>query len=247
MAPLLLWLAMGPEAQACTPQGTPLVISSPILDGPITLRGKDGTRYRLAGVSPSSSAKGGDMEQLLASILPREDSLKVMVLGEADRYQRLPIALSLKGEDLSIGLLRQGYARLDTATGKHPCHADLLRAETEALLGGHHPLLKATDKEALARATGREIIARGRVLSVRKAGRITYINFGRRESGALTAIIRDRNLAALLREGLDPEGLKGQDILVIGKLVMTRGPQIDIEKAESLRIAAMKTSQHTPK
>ena len=175
------------------------------------------------------------------------ERVDVIVTGEADRYHRLPVILTLQDEDVALTLLRKGLTRVEAASAPHPCRAALLRAETEAFLAGHHPVLAATDKEALTKAMGTVTTVRGRVLSVRTVGRITYINFGRRDSGALTAIIRDRHRAALLAEGLDPEGLKGQDILVIGRLVLWRGPQIDIEKAENIRITATKTSQHTIK
>ena len=66
---LLLWPALLPDALACAPLTPAITLDHPRIDGPMTLRARDGTRYRLAGIMPAPSPQGEALEQHLAQAL----------------------------------------------------------------------------------------------------------------------------------------------------------------------------------
>ncbi|MEI8143821.1 MAG: hypothetical protein WCH83_00025 [Alphaproteobacteria bacterium] len=174
-----------------------------------------------------------------------DPAARLVALGPPDRHDRVPV-IAFDGQgSVEARLLRDGLARLTvTRLVPRPCWAHFESAETEAvrdrrgLWAAPAALIAATNAEALKAAAGRFIIAEGRVISVRTLGRITYVNFGRADSGALTATINERDLPRFRERGLEPAAFRGHILRVRGTVSFRRGPVIAAAIPEAMTIAS---------
>lgn len=200
-------------------------------DTPLVLAAPDGRRFRLVALSGES-------------VVAAEGPMRVVSLGVTDRHGRVPAQVFGPAGPIEVALLREGRARLTpTRLVPRDCWRLFERAETEAirarrgLWAGEGAPIGAADAEALARAEGRFAIAEGRVRSARTQGRITYINFGAPNSGALTVTISDRDMAAFRDNGLEPAAIRGHMLRVRGIVTIRRGPSIAAAIPEAITIA----------
>jgi hypothetical protein len=230
LAALLMSFAAAPLAAACVSEGA-MEVPGLRSDGPLGLAGQDGRRFRLVAL------QGDATPQPVAG-------LKLAALGPPNRHGRIPAQGFVGEEPYEMSLLAEGLARL-TPTKQLPreCWRRLEGAENAAvasrlgLWARPDAIIAANDATTLRGAEGRFSILQGRVLSVRSQGRITYVNFGPPNSGALTVTILERDMAAFRESGLEPAAIRGQILRVRGVVTIRRGPTVAAAIPEALTIA----------
>ena len=75
---------------------------------------------------------------------------------------------------------------------------------------------------------GRFVVVEGKVLSVRQAGAMTYLNFGRRWTRGFAATISKRALPAFENAGIILKSFESKRIRVRGWVEGNTGPRIDV-------------------
>ena len=75
---------------------------------------------------------------------------------------------------------------------------------------------------------GRFMVVEGKVLSVRQAGAMTYLNFGRNWTRGFAVTISKRTLPAFESAGMTLKSLENRRIRVRGWVEGTTGPRIDV-------------------
>jgi hypothetical protein len=85
-------------------------------------------------------------------------------------------------------------------------------------------------------AIGHFTVVEGRVLSVRQAGAITYLNFGRNWTRDFAATISRRIIPAFESAGLDPKSLENRRIRVRGVVASRGGPRIELLRVGQIEV-----------
>jgi endonuclease YncB( thermonuclease family) len=143
----------------------------------------DGREIRLAGIELIAADDNGSV--LAALVKDKEVSLHGP--DAPDRYGRQTAFAFLAGADVSVQaqLLAQGAALASPDIADKDCAAALLAAEAEARTAkkgtwAQTSVIKNAESAAdILAGIGRFVLVEGRVLSVRQAGTMTYLNFGR--------------------------------------------------------------------
>lgn len=195
---------------------------------------------RLAGVLLPAVADAAVRRDLAAAIAATAGR-PLVVHGETaalDRRSRVVGQVVTNGVWLQESLLAQGLVVMDGTAGD--CVARLSAAEAQARRIGagiwsRSGAVRAADRAA----TGLPdfILAEGRVLTVGKAGRTTYLNFGRRFRTDLTVVIPGRTLAGFPPEK-DPQTLAGRTVRVRGWARPVDGVEIVLADESALEILA---------
>ncbi|HYW64185.1 MAG TPA: thermonuclease family protein [Bradyrhizobium sp.] len=218
------------------PQGEGRIVS--IIDAR-TLRMEDGREVRLAGIE---AASGGTTA--LAALLGRSVALH----GEADmpdRYGRQPAFVFVDQAERSSQrmLLEQGEALASGTVADKACAAELAAAEAVARranrgVWSQRAAIKNAERgdDILARI-GQFTVVEGKVLSVRQAGAVTYINFGRRWTRDFAATISRRAMAAIEAAGISVKTLENKRIRVRGFVESRQGPRIEVVGAGQIEMA----------
>lgn len=216
---------------------------SAIIDGR-TLRLDDGREVRLAGLellaSPSERRRAADA---LTALL---DSAPVTLRGNddaPDRYGRQS-ALVYRGDSdtpVQATLLEQGTAMMSPAIDA-ACLPQLLTAENAARkawrgIWGSAAALKNTERPGdILAAIGQFGVVEGKVLSVRQAGSITYVNFGRRWTQDFALTISKQTAAAFEDAKTPLKSLENRKIRVRGWIGQRGGPRIEVLKVEQVDV-----------
>lgn len=205
-----------------------------------SFRLEDGREIRLAGIErtePNATAA-------LSAIVAGRD---VTLYGEddtPDRYGRQPAFVFVAGSEHSvqIELLRRGEALVSPDIADKNCAAALASAERtahDAKLGiwADAAAIKNTESpgDILARV-GHFTVVEGRVLSVRQAGSITYLNFGRNWTRDFAATIPRRIIPAFENAGLGPKSLENRRIRVRGVIASRGGPRIEVLRVGQIEV-----------
>jgi hypothetical protein len=85
-------------------------------------------------------------------------------------------------------------------------------------------------------AVGQFTVVEGRVLSVRQAGAITYLNFGRNWTRDFAATISRRVMPAFENAGVGPKWLENRRIRVRGVVSSRGGPRIELLRVGQLEV-----------
>lgn len=205
-----------------------------------------GTRIRLADLRLAEPERG-ETGRRLRSWLDTLGGLAVTVrrAGPPDRWNRVPAALDLaegRGATLDIAefLVAEGWAAVDAGERDRLCRPALLAAEAQArarrigLWGPAGFPVAAGDPEALKALDGRFAVVEGRIRSVGERRDRTYLNFGRDFSRDFAATVPRRLWAAMKRDGISPEALRGRLVRVRGVVEIRRAPTLEITAAEML-------------
>ena len=117
------------------------------------------------------------------------------------------------------------------------CRAELAAAETrarggQASVSGRSPsaIKNPENPGDIVSGIGRFTLVEGRVVSVREAGAMLYLNFGRRFTRDFAVTISRRDAAAFEAAGMALKSLEKRRILVRGVVEKRRGPQIEIRQ-----------------
>ena len=85
-------------------------------------------------------------------------------------------------------------------------------------------------------AIGHFTVVEGRVLSVRQAGAITYLNFGQNWTRDFAATISRRIIPVFENAGLGPKSLENRRIRVRGVVSSRGGPRIELLRVGQIEV-----------
>jgi len=228
------------QAAACSfePQGEGHVAA--IIDGR-SFRLDDGREIRLAGIE--LVADGKDTAALSAMIRDRDVSLRGPD-DTPDRYGRQTAFAFLAGSDMSVQaqLLAQGAALASPEVADTDCAGALMAAEAGARTekkgrwAGTNVIKNAESTDDILAGIGRFTLVEGRVLSVRQAGAITYLNFGRNWTRDFAATISRRMMPAVESAGITLKSLENRRIRIRGWVEAHPGPRIEVVRAGQIEV-----------
>jgi endonuclease YncB( thermonuclease family) len=198
-----------------------------------TFRLDDGNEIRLAGIEPFArvSTSTNDLKVLVAG-------RDVTLHGESDtpdRYGRQPafVFVDPAAPSLQAQLLAQGAALASGTVSDKACAAELAAAEGSARrlkrgIWAQTNVIKNPESPGdILADVGRFVLVEGRVLSVRQAGTVTYINFGRRWTQDFAVTISRRMMAAFETAGITLKSFERRQIRVRGWVERRGGPRIE--------------------
>ena len=238
-----LVLSTGGQANAdCAfePQGEGRVAA--VVDGR-SFRLDDGREVRLAGIERA----GTDMASSRIALAALVSGRHVTLHGEddaPDRYGRQPAFVFADGSETSVQgeMLRRGEALASAEVTDKDCAAALAAAEAaarQAKLGiWTHPsaIKNAESPGDILAGMGQFTVVEGRVLSVRQAGAVTYLNFGRNWTRDFAATISGRIIPAFETAGLGPKSLENKRIRVRGYVWSRGGPRIELLRVGQIEV-----------
>jgi endonuclease YncB( thermonuclease family) len=242
-ASFLLLACVGPAgANDCAfePQGEGRVAAA--IDGR-SLRLEDGREVRLAGIERGGTDRASGRTALSAIAVGRDVTLH----GDddtPDRYGRQPAFVFVAGSEHSVQseLLRRGEALVSSDTSEKNCAAALTAAENaarDAKLGiwaETSAIKNAESPGDILSAIGHFSVVEGRVLSVRQAGAMTYLNFGRNWTRDFAATISRRIMPAFESAGLEPKSFENRRIRVRGVVSSRGGPRIELLRVGQVEV-----------
>ena len=242
IAVVLLSACVGARAAGCSfePQGEGRVTA--VIDAR-TFRLDDGREIRLAGIEPAVADRTNAAATLSAMIGGRDVTLR----GEddaPDRYGRQPAFAFLAGSEAPVQseLLRRGEALVSTEVTDKDCAAGLVAAEAEARRARNGTwadpaaIKNAESPGDILAWIGRFTMIEGRVLSVRQAGAVTYLNFGRNWTRDFAVTISRRMIPAFEAAGLGPKSLENRRIRVRGYVEARSGPRIELLRVGQIEV-----------
>jgi endonuclease YncB( thermonuclease family) len=208
-----------------------------------TFRLDDGREVRLAGIVPAV-ADGANAIAVLSAIISGRD---VTLRGDddtPDRYGRQPAFAFLAGSETPVQneLLRRGEALVSTEVTDKDCAAGLVAAEAEARRAKNGTwadpaaIKNAESPGDILAGIGRFTVVEGKVLSVRQAGAITYLNFGRNWTRDFAVTISRRMMPAFEAAGLLPKSLENRRIRVRGYVEARSGPRIEVLRVGQIEV-----------
>ena len=209
-----------------------------IIDGR-SVRLDDGREVRLSGIEPTATTK-----QALASLLVGRDVTLRSADDTPDRYGRQGGLVFIGESDTPVQakLLAQGEAIVSAEIADKDCAAALMSSEAEAR---HQKKGNWADLSAIKNAEspddilagiGRFVVVEGKVLSVRQAGAMTYLNFGRNWTRGFAVTISRRALPAFENAGVVLKSLENRRIRVRGWVEGNTGPRIDVLRAGQVEL-----------
>ena len=203
----------------------------------------DGREIRLAGIEPAGTDKAKGAAALSAIIGGRDVTLH----GDddaPDRYGRQTAFVFAAGSETSVQteLLRRGEALFAANVADRDCAGTLSAAEAEAnraKIGIWSALTAIKNAESpgdILAGIGRFTVVEGKVLSVRQAGAVTYLNFGRNWTQDFAATISRRMIPAFEAAGLTPKSLENRKIRVRGFVSSRGGPRIEVLRVGQIEV-----------
>lgn len=156
----------------------------------------------------------------------------------ADRHGRSHGTVWLEnGDNLGERLLAAGAGLADVSFA--PCAARFLAAEAKARAEKRGIWRQSriwTDLNAAAFDLPDFVLGRGKVASIGRSGRTTYINFGGNFRTDATVRLREAMTAALVAAGQPPESLTGRVIEVRGWANQRDGLDMELDSPLALRL-----------
>lgn len=221
------------SAAGCSfePQGEGRV--SAIIDAR-SFRMDDGREVRLAGIETVTAGRAAGAPALSALIADRH----VMLRGETDapdRYGRQLAFVFPDSADTPVQslLLARGEALVSGTVADKACAAELSTAESAArrtrrgIWADAAVIKNAESPGDILTRIGQFTVVEGKVLSVRQAGAVTYINFGRRWTRDFAVTISRRMAPAFEAAGISLKSLENKRIRVRGFIEARGGPRIE--------------------
>jgi endonuclease YncB( thermonuclease family) len=208
-----------------------------------SLRLEDGREVRLAGIERGGAGWISGTAALAAIVGGREVTLHADD-DTPDRYGRQGAFVFVAGSQRSVQseLLRRGEALVSSDIADKNCAAALAVAEgagRNAKLGLWAETAAIKNAESpgdILAAIGHFTIVEGKVLSVRQAGAITYLNFGRNWTRDFAATISRRIIPAFEIAGLEPKSFENRRIRVRGVVSSRGGPRIELLRVGQVEV-----------
>ena len=105
---------------------------------------------------------------------------------------------------------------------------------------GPNVIKNAESTDDILAGIGRFTLVEGRVLSVRQAGAMTYLNFGRNWTRDFAATISRRMMPAVESTGITLKSLENRRIRVRGWVEAHPGPRIEVVRAGQIEVLSGK-------
>ena len=215
-----------------------------VIDGR-SFRLSDGREIRLAGIELIAA---DDKGSALAALINDKDVSLRGADDTPDRYGRQTAFVFLAGSDMSVQaqLLAQGAALASVDVADKDCATALMAAEAEARTAkkgtwATSNVIKNAESAAdILAGIGRFVLVEGRVLSVRQAGTMTYLNFGRNWTRDFAATISRRMMPGVEFSGLTLKSLENRRIRVRGWVEAHPGPRIEVVRAGQIEVLSGK-------
>lgn len=196
-----------------------------------SVRLDDSREIRLTGIETTATTK-----QALMSLLIGRDVVLRGTDDTPDRYGRQGAFVFVGESEISVQatLLAQGDAIVSAETADKDCAAALMASESEARRqkkgnwADPSAIKNAESPDDILAGIGRFMVVEGKVLSVRQAGAMTYLNFGRNWTRGFAVTISRRSLPAFENAGLVLKSLENKRIRVRGWVEGNTGPRIDV-------------------
>ncbi len=196
-----------------------------------SVRLDDGREVRLAGIEATATTK-----QALTSLLVGRDVTLGGTDDTPDRYGRQGALLFIGESATSVQamLLGQGDALVSAEITDKECAAALQSSEADARRqkkgswADPSAIKNAESPDDILAGIGRFVVVEGKVLSVRQAGAMTYLNFGRNWTHGFAVTISKRMVPAFENAGMTLKSLENRRIRVRGWVEGTVGPRIDV-------------------
>ena len=213
-----------------------------IIDGK-SFRLADGREIKLIGIEPAGTTKADRIAALSAVLANKDVTLRGMD-DTPDRYGRQNVLVFLAGSDMPVQslLLSQGTAVGSAEIADKDCAGALASAEAEARAAKKGTwasttvIKNAESADDILTGIGRFLLVEGTVVSVRQAGAITYLNFGRRWTRDFAATISRRNMPAVETAGMALKSLENRRIRVRGWVEARPGPRIEVVRAGQIEV-----------
>ncbi len=231
----LLWTS--PVAAACSQDSLQAVgrLHWLRIEPLTTLVGRDGQRWRLAGVQIVDEAGTAALIQALGG---RELS----AFGDQrllDRYETLWAQLWLGDTWLQALLIEAGVAVAWPREGQTACFGALRALESVARAAKRGvwrdwPRSVTAPKQLGTLARGQFVLLEGRVKSVGKTSSRTYLNFGDDYGSDTSAVIERKHLKRFRSAGIELDKLAGKDLRLRGFLDHRNGPSLTLAFPEQI-------------
>jgi endonuclease YncB( thermonuclease family) len=201
----------------------------------------DGREIRLAGIEPADTDKAKGMAALAAVIGGRDVTLH----GDddtPDRYGRQTAFVFVGETPVQSELLSRGEAVFAADVADRDCAKALAAAEAAAIdakigiWSAPAAIKNAESPGDILAGIGRFTVIEGKVLSVRQAGSVTYLNFGRNWTQDFAATISRRMIPAFEAAGLTPKSLENRKIRVRGFVASRGGPRIEVLRVGQIEV-----------
>jgi endonuclease YncB( thermonuclease family) len=191
----------------------------------------DGREVRLTGIEATATTR-----QELTSLLVGRDVTLRSTDDTPDRYGRQGALMFIGESETSVQatLLAQGDALVSGEVADKDCAAALMASEAEARRqkkgswADPSAIKNAESPDDILVGIGRFMVVEGKVLSVRQAGAMTYLNFGRNWTHGFAVTISKRTLPVFESAGMPLKSLENKRIRVRGWVEGTTGPRIDV-------------------
>ncbi|QAU44616.1 nuclease [Bradyrhizobium guangzhouense] len=204
-----------------------------------SVRLDDGREVRLSGIEATATT-----QQALTSLLVGRDVILRGTDDTPDRYGRQGALVFIGESDISVQsmLLAQGDALVSAEITDKDCAAALMASEAAARRqkkgswADPSAIKNAESPDDILAGIGRFMVVEGKVLSVRQAGAMTYLNFGRNWTHGFAVTISKRNLPAFESAGMTLKSLENRRIRIRGWVEGTTGPRIDARLAGQVEL-----------
>ncbi|MGY3547565.1 hypothetical protein ACVW0W_003332 [Bradyrhizobium sp. USDA 4469] len=204
-----------------------------------SVRLDDGREVRLAGIEATATTR-----QALTSLLVGRDVVLRGTDDTPDRYGRQGALVFIGESDTSVQtmLLTNGDALVSAEIADKDCATALMSAEAEARRqkkgnrADPSAIKNAESPDDILAGIGRFMVVEGKVLSVRQAGAMTYLNFGQNWTRGFAVTISKRTLPTLESAGTTVKSLENRRIRVRGWVEGTTGPRIDVLRAGQVEL-----------
>ncbi|AWL98856.1 thermonuclease family protein [Bradyrhizobium amphicarpaeae] len=196
-----------------------------------SVRLDDGREIRLTGIEPTATTK-----QALTSLLAGRDVTLRGTDDTPDRYGRQGALVFIGESDTPVQsmLLAQGDALVSAEISDKDCAAALMASEAAARRQKNgswadpSAIKNAESPDDILAGMGHFVVVEGKILSVRQAGAMTYLNFGRNWTRGFAATISKRTLPAFESAGITLKSLENKRVRVRGWVEGNTGPRIDV-------------------
>jgi endonuclease YncB( thermonuclease family) len=207
-----------------------------------TFRLNDGAEVRLAGIEPIANMPTSTTD--LAALMTDRDVTLHGASDTPDRYGRQPafVFLDTAAPPVQVQLLAQGAALNSGTISDKACAAELAVAEASARrarrgIWAQTKVIKNAESPGdILADVGHFAVVEGRVLSVRQAGTVTYVNFGRRWTQDFAVTISRRMMGAFESAGIAPKSFERRRIRVRGWIERRGGPRIEASRVGQIEV-----------
>lgn len=206
----------------------------------------DGRRLRLVGLAPRQSPEEASrFDAGLRGFLSRP--LGLAILGEPDRWGRLPARLSVPPaspadtpQDLAQLLLARGAALPLAEPGASPCETvqkpTVQKTVTSATQVSPLTAVDGHDLAAVKAQEGRYVMLEGRIASVGERSQRTYLNFSRRPKEAASIVLSRSLWRELKSAGWTASHLGGKRLRAYGVLSGRDGLLLEVASRTALEL-----------